>query len=300
MRFGLAIECGTTDGSLEESLRFGAEAEELGLDLAWIEPGGPHPAAPLALTAALAARTSVLRLVACVAAGPHPLSIAEEAAVTDQCANGRLVVAVGEQAGDEGLLEETVEVLLAAWAPRPFRHHGERWTIPAAAPDGEPGARIRVTPSPAQLELPLWLSGPAAGAVARRRALTHVVDAAWPSEQAAAEWAATEVACGSGAARLRRPAIRTLETDADGHFDDRALVTRLRAEQQTWGLDVAILAPPASLGAHARRAVLHRLTTLVRPRLQLDELPPGLEDFWDHTLRAPSGAANRPELEVRP
>src|SRR5581483_3206153 len=57
------------------------EAERLGFDLGWIDERAVP--APLVAAAWLGARTSAIRLVAAVTAGPHPVSLAEEAAVAD-------------------------------------------------------------------------------------------------------------------------------------------------------------------------------------------------------------------------
>jgi alkanesulfonate monooxygenase SsuD/methylene tetrahydromethanopterin reductase-like flavin-dependent oxidoreductase (luciferase family) len=202
-------------------------AEALGFDAVWLDER--DLGAPLVVAAAVAAQTTALRLIACVDAGPHPVTLAEETIVADLASNGRLVLIV--RGDDVDLLGETVEVLQLAFAARPFRHDGPRWRIPAGMPEHEPlGERLRVTPAPAQLLLPLWTAGRAGAAVARMRGITM-------------------------------PRI--------AHYAD-ADVQRLRADEP----DLAVL----------DTADLKHVAAHVRPRVQLDALPDGLEADWDATL----------------
>jgi hypothetical protein len=178
---------------------------------------------------------------------------------------------------DEAVLRETVELLFHAVAARPFAHAGPRWPTPARLPEHERAEeRVRVTPPPAQLELPIWLRGPAAPAVARAAGLSFVAEHATPG----ADWDATTAALGLAAARLRRPALVPLEPGSDGSFDPDPVVASLRADQDAWGLDIAIITLPAGLEPTARERCLRLVATAVRPRLQLDQLPPGLEAPW--------------------
>jgi alkanesulfonate monooxygenase SsuD/methylene tetrahydromethanopterin reductase-like flavin-dependent oxidoreductase (luciferase family) len=270
VRLGVVLDAPEGPEPLASLARQAAALEARGIEVAWLEEGA-RTGPPLITAAALAARTSVLRLVACVRAGEHPLAIAEAAAVADNCSNGRLVVAVVSD--DAALLAETADALLAATAARPFRHAGERWTIPANRPEND-GAqeRIVVTPACAQLELPLWLLGEGAAGVARGRCLPVVADEATPGPP---EPAAT---------RLVRPALHALEADADGGFDADALVGRLRRAQQAWGLDLAVVRLPERLTLDARLAAIARLASFVRPRVVQVPLPDGLEAYWAANL----------------
>lgn len=79
-----------------------ALADELGLDTVWLPehhltPDGMPPA-PLVLAAAIAARTSRIRIGTSVLVLPlhHPLRVAEEAAMVDLLSAGRLVLGVGQ------------------------------------------------------------------------------------------------------------------------------------------------------------------------------------------------------------
>jgi alkanesulfonate monooxygenase SsuD/methylene tetrahydromethanopterin reductase-like flavin-dependent oxidoreductase (luciferase family) len=257
---------------------FGDDAvllEDLGYDVAWIVEA--DACAPLLVAANVAPRTSALRLAACVAAGPHPVALAEDAAMADLASGGRLILAVGGDDASE--LGETVDVLNQAFAARPFAHAGTRWQIPARLPEHhDVPARLRVTPPPAQLELPVWLAGRAAPAVAVGRADTFVSDG--PSAAAAAAWAKLEAAIGPAAYRLRRPGVRRISVDGDGDLDASELVRTLRAEQDGWGMDLAILDLPADLPRDARGRALATVARAVRPRLQLEGLPSGLERHW--------------------
>jgi alkanesulfonate monooxygenase SsuD/methylene tetrahydromethanopterin reductase-like flavin-dependent oxidoreductase (luciferase family) len=241
-------------------VRQAAAAAALGIEAVWVEES--ERSGPALITAAaLAAGTRSLRLIACVRAGEHPLAIAEAAAVADNISNGRLVLVV--TGDDAGLLGETADALLAATAARPFRHAGERWTIPANRPEND-GAqeRIVVTPACVQLELPLWLAGPAAIEAARPRFLPAVGDP------------------GPRPARLARPGMYELEAE----FDAGALVERLRADQAAWGLDLAVLRLPTALDDEARLRAIARLASFVRPRVIQVPLPDGLEAYWAASL----------------
>ena len=105
------------------------------------DPATPWPA-PLPLLAAVAARTSRLRLVASALITPlrHPLTSAKELATLDALSGGRLVVqptvswhrdeydAIGVPFGRRGsILDEQLEVWAAAWKGSPFAHQGEHY-----------------------------------------------------------------------------------------------------------------------------------------------------------------------------
>ena len=245
-------------------------AEACGFEVAWIDERATR--APLVVAAALAGRTATVRVVANMTAGPHPVTLAEEAAVADLALGGRLIL--GLHGDDEALLAETVELLHHAFAARPFRHEGRRWTVPARLPEHELAPPLaRVTPAPAQLELPIWLSGAAARAVARAHGLTFVAGSG-------------ETIDANAPARLRRPALRAVPIRDDGLVDVPALVAALARERDEPGLDVAILKLPA--GAGDRTALIDQIGREVRPRLQLSALPDGLEATWPTRLaRAP-------------
>jgi hypothetical protein len=280
MKLGLMLEEGTIGDLVARALA----AESAGIDLIWLRPTAGGETALLAATA-VAACTHVIRLAACVETGGHPLAIAEAAAVADNCSNGRLVLVLEDSESDPELLEETVDVVLAATAPSPFSHTGRRWRIPANLPDNDQHEeRIVVTPYTVQPELPVWLLGPAAAAVARSRSLSHVASDSELAAHAALTWKDTERSLGPGARRLRRPALRRVEADADGAFTAPELVEQLRADQRAWGLDTAVLRLRPDLDHDGWARAVSSLASQVRPRLSMYELPAGLDQHWSGAL----------------
>lgn len=185
MRFGLgpfgveAYAGKDSQKAYADLLRLVDLAEDHGFDSAWVaerhfaEDG--YCPAPAVAAAAIAARTTAIRIgILGILGLVHPLYVAEDAAVVDNASNGRVVFGAmnatpAEMAGygvtpDEydARFAESVEVLLKAWAPNPFRHAGRFWRIPANLPEhGEAAAAQKLTssPKPAQLELPMWLAG---------------------------------------------------------------------------------------------------------------------------------------------
>lgn len=232
-----------------------ATAEAAGIALGWLPS---HDHAALLAAAAVGARTSSLRLAACVRVGTHPLEIAEGAAVADNVTNGRLILVLEAVEDDPALLRETAAAVLTALAPRPFRHAGARWTIPANLPGNDlPEERIVVRPPVVQTQLPVWLMGPGASGLG----LPFVGGA-------------------GGSADAARPAV----LDVDGAFDADALVERLLAARREWGLDTAVIRLPAALGDAARREAIRTLARHVAPRVVMHELPAGVEAHWRATL----------------
>ncbi len=208
-----------------------------------------------------------------VGAGVNPVYLAEEAAVADLCLGGRLVFAV--RSPTAVCSAETVDVLLAATAARPFRHDGERWQIPANLPDNEVNRedRVRVTPATAQLELPIWLTGPHAAAVARARCLTYV-GAAEDHRRAGREWRRQQARLGLAAARLRRVAVRTVADRDAGTSTTRRWSSSCGPTSSAWGMDVVLSACCRSGARPDARPERCSPAGQVMPRVQLDRLPP--------------------------
>lgn len=252
-----------------------ARADDLGFDVAWTDES--LTPAPLVAVAALAATTASPRLAAAVTAGAHPILLAEEAAVADLACKGRLVLVL--TADERGLLHETVELVLRAWAARPFTHKGSRWSVPAGLPEHEHAdERVRVTPSPAQLEPTIWLAGEAAESVAAEWGLAPICDS---DAAAAAFWAAAERDRRAAALRARRPGRFRVDVDSDGDLEASRLIEQLRSQRDAWGLDVAILELPGGLARPARDRALRRIAAAVRPALTIDRVPDGLAEYWE-------------------
>lgn len=260
-------------------------AEALGFDVAWVDEA--NCPAPFVVTGGIASQTSAIRIAASVSAGPHPVTLAEEASVADLATGGRLVLVVGSS--DAELLTETMQLIFKAWAARPFRHQGARFTAPARLPEHEHAEeRLRVTPTPAQLEPTVWLRGSAASGVALQYGLAPVIengdrDQHWRRAESSQRGMATD--------RLRRPGLLPVPAEGDGSLDPSALVGALGSEQSAWGMDVAVLALPSALDVPARRRALQIIATEVRPRVQMDRLPAGLEQYWQDAPLPPSATS---------
>ncbi len=144
------------------------QAERAGFDSFFLtehhqEPSGYLPS-PLPLAAALAARTSTIRLGTGIAILPlyHPTRLAEDCAVIDIISKGRLILGVGQgyQEGDfaafglkvsdrVSLFEESIEILRRAWTEEKVYFVGKRYTL----------QNVMVTPKPVQ-KPPRWGTRP--------------------------------------------------------------------------------------------------------------------------------------------
>ncbi len=154
------------------------QAEKYGFDSFFVtehhqEPSGYLPS-PLPLLAALAARTSTIRLGTGIAVLPlyHPVRMAEDCAVIDIISKGRLILGVGMGYQDVdfaayglrvservSLFEEGVEIIKRAWTEEKLSFVGKRYTL----------TNISVTPKPVQKPRPpIWVA--AVGDEAMKRA----------------------------------------------------------------------------------------------------------------------------------
>lgn len=226
------------------------------------------PALPGALVsaAAVAARVDEIVIAAEVTIGDrHPVEIAEEVAVTDLCSGGRLVLVARPAEGVEERYAESLDVIRHALAAQPFRFEGVHWQVPMNLPQNvdQPEHKVRVTPAPAQPRLEIWGSG--SGRVAAlERAIGHLADADDDPAELSRAWARAEASPATiGAPRGRR----------EPWLDARQLLLRLREGRATFGQDWACVAAGSEAAAE--------IGSLVRPRVQLDRLSPGLEEFWD-------------------
>jgi hypothetical protein len=132
----------------------------------------------VAITAAVYASTATefVRVIVSVKLGlEHPVTIAEELAVLDNVNNGRTVVLADTGALTVADAADEVAVVREALGNRPLRHVGPRWKAPAGLPANSTAPEaIAVTPKPAQLEVPFWVAGQAAGEVAGIAALPEL------------------------------------------------------------------------------------------------------------------------------
>jgi alkanesulfonate monooxygenase SsuD/methylene tetrahydromethanopterin reductase-like flavin-dependent oxidoreductase (luciferase family) len=155
--------------------RLSAEAEEAGWQgvflwdhVRWREPV-LAVADPWIALAAIATATERLRLGPMVTplARRRPVKVARETATLDLLSGGRLTLGVGlgsDEFGSEysitgeelddrrraGMLDESLEILTAAWTGEPVQHRGEHYTV-----DG-----MRFLPRPVQRPgVPVWVAG---------------------------------------------------------------------------------------------------------------------------------------------
>jgi alkanesulfonate monooxygenase SsuD/methylene tetrahydromethanopterin reductase-like flavin-dependent oxidoreductase (luciferase family) len=169
--------------------RLAAEAEEAGWDgffvwdhVRW-RPPVVEVADPWITLAAIATATTSIRLGPLVTplARRRPAKVARETATLDQLGGGRLTMGVGlgsDRFGDEfsmtgeevddrrrgHMLDESLEILAAAWSGEPVHHEGEHYTI----------GGMRFLPRPVQRPgVPIWVAGYPGNSKPMRRAARH-------------------------------------------------------------------------------------------------------------------------------
>jgi hypothetical protein len=141
--------------------------------------------------------------------------------------------------------------------------------------------------APPGVEPVVWVAGGGdsgaakAVAVATSHGLAYVAD---DPADGAETWPRIDAALGKRALRLRRPARWPVPGSADD-LDVHGLAGELSAAERAWGLDTAILGTSAR-SPDDRTALIWRIAHDVRPRVQLDRLPPGLSDYWDGRMAA--------------
>jgi alkanesulfonate monooxygenase SsuD/methylene tetrahydromethanopterin reductase-like flavin-dependent oxidoreductase (luciferase family) len=151
-----------------ETLDFIAWSESVGFDGAWIpEHHGADDAympSPLVMLAAVAARTRTIKLGSAIALAPlyHPVRFAEECAVLDILANGRLEIAIAigyrrREAEAYGVdfsargrrTDEFLEIVRRLWRGETVSYDGQYFNLKHA----------RITPQPVTAHLPLYMGG---------------------------------------------------------------------------------------------------------------------------------------------
>jgi alkanesulfonate monooxygenase SsuD/methylene tetrahydromethanopterin reductase-like flavin-dependent oxidoreductase (luciferase family) len=226
-----ALELGTTPWSFEgggaAELAEQAElAERLGYGSFWLPEHhfgeqGAIPA-PLLLLAAVAARTSKLRIATTSFLLPvrHPIHVAEEVAVLDQLSGGRVILGVGR--GFRGALFSAFEVPVAEKRDRfeaVLRSVLDAWRGEPVAyeDDGAGGAPkpVLLAPLPVQRpHPPVWVAafGPKAVAQAGRLGLPYLASPLEPLARLEENYARHRDALPAGARAedLAVPIIRTV------------------------------------------------------------------------------------------
>lgn len=130
--------------------------------------GGATGTESIAAAAAITATTSIRVVVEVHIGADNPTTIAEEIAVLDNIANGRLAVIVNTGDLDPDAASEDVFLLRASWSGRPVQHRGVRWQVPAGIAGHVAPTAVMVTPKPVQIDMPIWLTGAAASTIAAR------------------------------------------------------------------------------------------------------------------------------------
>jgi hypothetical protein len=155
MRIGLVLP----EGKEKELARL---AETHGLFGVVAGTGNPLTAINAAVYASTA--TEFVRVVTRVRLGlEHPVTIAEELSILDNVNNGRTIVLADTGELNREAAADEIAVLREALSSRPIQHEGPVWKVPAGLPANATAPRsISVTPKPAQLEVPFWLTGAAA------------------------------------------------------------------------------------------------------------------------------------------
>lgn len=154
--------------------RLAAEAEEAGWDgfflwdQLWWKDSQRAVADPWIALAAAATATDRLLLGPMVTplARRRPVKVARETATLDQLSGGRLVLGVGlgsdrfggeysrtgeelEDATRATMLDESLDILRAAWSGEPVRHKGLHYVVDD----------MRILPTPSRHRIPVWVGG---------------------------------------------------------------------------------------------------------------------------------------------
>ena len=160
MHIGLMMECDyreerSQEQAFDDVFATAGNAEEWGFDGVWLAerhfapPGGIRPvpsvvASPLIIAAAIAARTSRIRVGTAVLVLPlgHPVRMAEEVATIDNISQGRLDLGIGRSglpwsytgydipySESRERFTEFFEVMQLAWTQEQFSYEGKYYTF---------------------------------------------------------------------------------------------------------------------------------------------------------------------------
>ena len=171
----------------EEGLEQAVTAEWWGFDSVWAGEAnfskvGFNSSSPV-VAAGIAQRTEFVRVGVMPTLGlVNAIYLAEEVACIDNIAAGRAIVAAqvpsaevargwGGSNSAERIIDD-IAVLRKAGGPNPFSHKSEFHTIPMENEihvEARGLDKISIQPKPAQLEMPLWLTGDAAAASIARQ-----------------------------------------------------------------------------------------------------------------------------------
>jgi alkanesulfonate monooxygenase SsuD/methylene tetrahydromethanopterin reductase-like flavin-dependent oxidoreductase (luciferase family) len=169
--------------------RLSAEAEVAGWDgvFVWDHVRWRAPvvdvADPWITLAAMATATETIRLGPLVTplARRRPVKVAKETATLDRLSGGRVTLGVGLGSDRHGselsitgeepddrrrarMLDESLQILTAAWSGKPVKHRGEHYTVD----------NMRFRPRPVQRPgVPIWVGGYPGHARPMRRAARH-------------------------------------------------------------------------------------------------------------------------------
>ncbi len=247
MRLGLRLPA----GGEPEAARLAEDAGLFGVLVDAAEPGEE-----VVVAAWVAAVTEQVRVVVRVALGcEHPVTLAEDLAVLDNIAAGRLVVVADTAALDAEAALEDLELLRRCWSARPVRHTGRRWRVPAGIEGHEAPDAVAVTPEPAQVDVPVWLTGAAAPALSAATGLPRLAVA--PSE--------------SSPDPLVSPALGALAGEVEA---DRATV---RAYAAAGATHLLVSVPAGDVSGHVTAIARHLAGEAAMPdfpRVVTETVPP--------------------------
>ena len=259
-----------------EILDFAAWSETMGFTGAWVpEHHGAdddYMPAPMLALAAIAARTSKLKLGSGIALAPlhHPVRFAEECAVLDILSGGRaeMALAIGYRRRETAMFgvdftkrgarfDEFLEIVTRLWAGETVSFTGKHYTVENA----------RIAPSPPRGRIPLYIGGFAEKALAR---VAKYADGYFGNEEVCGLYAEKlrEAGKDPASAKIRIQALFTLVAkDKRAAIDDLAPYFHhvnntygvWLAEDNAVGLDAPAL-KPMTLDAFKASGILQVLT----------------------------------------